>query len=513
MAIKLVAFFSFIFFGFVAQSQDTIFYYPSGKIASKGKLFNQIPEGYWVNFYEQGKVKSAGFKLAGLNDSLWIFFSENGTLNSKINYKNGKKNGFLLMFDDSGRIKSKENYLDNQLQGKQLYYYQNGKVERIENYEIGKKTGKHVYYNQEGELQQISTYSNNQLTEQIKVNRKDQYNKKQGVWIEIDTNIVIRLSGNYSNDLKNGYFRKFNAEGKLEIVDYYIDDVLQIAKNDLVKPQKFKNTDKNGNVIESGVLVNGKPEGKVTKYDESGRAVLFQNFQNGIVSEEGLFDENDLKTGEWKEFYTDGKIKSKGNYNNGLKEGEWTFWFENGNVEQKGKFIKGKPNGNWVLYFDDKSVKKEEIYRNGLLDGQYKEYDRMGNTIARGEFNEGEKDGNWLIVQGEISMKGQYQTGLKIGEWTYFYKNENPAYKGNYISGQADGKHIFYFDDGRKWFEGKYRNGKKEGTWYYYPKDAENSEKLDIFYQDGIELSYDGILIKPPFEPEDFENIREVYAD
>jgi hypothetical protein len=38
-------------------------------------------------------------------------------------------------------------------------------------------------------------------------------------------------------------------------------------------------------------------------------------------------------------------------------------------------------------------------------------------------------------------------------------------------------------------------------------------KELDIFYQDGIELSYDGILIKPPFEPEDFENIREVYAD
>lgn len=513
MDIKSFISFLFVFTSFVAQSQDTIFYYPSGKIASKGKLLNQIPEGYWVNFYEQGKIKSAGYKSSGFNDSLWIFFNDNGTVNSKINYRKGKKAGFLLMYDDSGRIKSKENYDENVLHGKQFYYFENGITERVENYELGKKSGKHVFYNQEGELQQISTYSNNQLTEQIKVNRKDQYNKKQGVWVDIDTNITIRLSGNYSNNLKNGYFRKFNAEGKLESVEYYIDDVLQNQKKDVIKPQKFRNTDKNGNVTETGILVNGKPEGKVTKFDESGRVAMIQNYQDGYLTEEGIFDENDLKTGEWKEYYISGKIKAKGNYLKGNKEGEWYFWSETENVEQKGRFLKGKPNGIWVMYHEDNTTRKEENYRSGLLDGTYVEYDRNGNVIAKGEFNEGEKDGEWLVVQGEITMKGQYQIGLKIGEWNYFYKNSKLAYQGTYVSGQAEGKHVFYFDDGRKWFEGKYRNGKKEGTWYYFPKDAENNEKLDIYYQDGIEISYDGTLIKPPFEPEDFENIREVYAD
>jgi antitoxin component YwqK of YwqJK toxin-antitoxin module len=55
----------------------------------------------------------------------------------------------------------------------------------------------------------------------------------------------------------------------------------------------------------------------------------------------GKFDENNLKTGNWEYYYSNGNIRKKGNYLNGLEEGYWESYWSNGKLMYKENYING----------------------------------------------------------------------------------------------------------------------------------------------------------------------------
>jgi antitoxin component YwqK of YwqJK toxin-antitoxin module len=55
----------------------------------------------------------------------------------------------------------------------------------------------------------------------------------------------------------------------------------------------------------------------------------------------GEFDDNNLKTGYWENYYSNGNLCYKGNYLNGLRHGYWEVYYRYGNLMWKGNYING----------------------------------------------------------------------------------------------------------------------------------------------------------------------------
>jgi antitoxin component YwqK of YwqJK toxin-antitoxin module len=71
-------------------------------------------------------------------------------------------------------------------------------------------------------------------------------------------------------------------------------------------------------------------------------------------------------------------------YDKGVKVGEWKFYYSNGKLEQKGKFNKkGKPDGTWTWYFENVTLQREQAFVAGLEDGEYIENDESGKSLLK----------------------------------------------------------------------------------------------------------------------------------
>jgi len=51
--------------------------------------------------------------------------------------------------------------------------------------------------------------------------------------------------------------------------------------------------------------------------------------------------------GQWEDYWSNGNLWSKGNYNNGERYGYWESYYQNGQLHWKGYFVNDKPHGYW----------------------------------------------------------------------------------------------------------------------------------------------------------------------
>ena len=66
----------------------------------------------------------------------------------------------------------------------------------------------------------------------------------------------------------------------------------------------------------------------------------------------------------WTVWWSNGNIKTEGNFKEGLKNGQFTFWFQNGQKKFEGVCRNDKLFGEWTFYNADGSVEKIKEYTN-----------------------------------------------------------------------------------------------------------------------------------------------------
>ncbi len=86
-----------------------------------------------------------------------------------------------------------------------------------------------------------------------------------------------------------------------------------------------------------------------------------QFHQNGNKSMEGSI-KNGLRYGEWKSYYSDGKIWSKGFFKNGLREGHGLVYYPNGEIQIDGYYAKGERTGIWKSFDEHGNMVSETDY-------------------------------------------------------------------------------------------------------------------------------------------------------
>jgi len=497
----------------LAQTNTTInpnglntFKYPNGRVSSEGMMRNGKPDGYWKTYYPTGILQSEGNRVNALLDSTWVFYTQTGDTAEIINYRLGKKSGYRYQYETVSQrnqvskhyLKSKELYLDDKLEGPAYYYFPSGKIRQVINHRNGKKQGASREYNEDGIVITLYGFHNDIMIEREFVNRVNEKGEKTGAW------------------------KTFYPDGKLKEEEYYKNGVLDGAT--LLYSEKTGNvisgrTYRDGNIVEDsapikadlvdlitywdddvtikrkGTYLDSIPIGFHYFYNSSGvpeKAIRYNN--KGIRTAEGPVDENEKRTGEWKNYSETGELRSNGMFVNDRQNGVWNYYSPNGKKEQIGNFNNGVMEGEWKWFFPSGNVFREETYVRNRLQGLSIQYSDSATIVAKGEYVNGEREGFWIENVGHAREEGNYIMGLKNGMWKTYYIDGQPYHSGSFVQGVPDGRHIFYYPDGKTIKEEQYYvMGRRDKNWKKYYENG--SLFLTITYKNDVETRINGIRI------------------
>lgn len=130
------------------------------------------------------------------------------------------------------------------------------------------------------------------------------------------------------------------------------------------------------------------------------------------------------------------QLQMKGIYSslNPAKEDGYFEWYHsNGKLKHKGNYENGKSIGEHLWYGYNGNLEAIENYKNGKLDGVYEEYHPNGKLMDKSSFVEGLQNG-WSIYcreDGTKQSEGNFKLGNRDGDWKYY--DEKGKLKGTTI--------------------------------------------------------------------------------
>ena len=185
------------------------------------------------------------------------------------------------------------------------------------------------------------------------------------------------------------------------------------------------------------------------------------------------FDENKKRTGTWKKYYPNNRVRYIGQFENGKEVGTFRyydittskhpviikefsatsdsayvrFFSLKAKLSSKGYMIGKKRVGKWIYYFPNTGKTfSEEFYVDGKLEGDVKNYYKNGKVLEHAQYQNGKLHG----VSKKYSEIGQLMEEL------------------TYENGLLNGPGKYYDMKGDLKEEGIYRNGNRYGKWEYY---------------------------------------------
>lgn len=178
---------------------------------------------------------------------------------------------------------------------------------------------------------------------------------------------------------------------------YYPNGTLQFEKHFAGKEETpsgmWKYYYMDGKTFATAVFDKAHPKGKEWQfYDHTGAPLFKESYDTLKVIELGqmqtpetvlLLNGNDVVQ---YQFYSDGTLRSKGQYRNGLRHGHWAFYHPNGFVQTEADFIDGKENGTYCVYHENGIPYYRGLYSNGQRTGVWEFYDADGKLISSKQF-------------------------------------------------------------------------------------------------------------------------------
>lgn len=165
-------------------------------------------------------------------------------------------------------------------------------------------------------------------------------------------------------------------------------------------------------------------------YDSNGlilNGMYSKNKIDGRLIEKGFFAYG-LKTGVWKHWFDDGRLKKVISWKKGMRWGRYKFFSKSGELFISGSYKRNKKNGVWKTFSD---IVIEETWSQDKLNGLYRET-LGGNVIVKGYYKDGLKHGVWTDFKSK--KKKKYENGKLIpydgkGFWSKLFK-KNKKKKG-----------------------------------------------------------------------------------
>jgi uncharacterized protein len=420
------------------------------------------------------------YNIDGNKTGYWEYYYNNGQLSSKGSYVDGKEEGYWETYYENGKLESKGSYKNGENDGYLELYYSNGKLMTKGNYKDGKEDGYWESYFYNGELHYKGSYKDGE---------------RDGNWEEYHSNGNLWRKGSYKD---NELIEKLSiTEGKKLFI-----------------PRKLNFNDSrysdhnNAQPIKDGVRIN--------QYDIDGNKQGYWEgyYPNGKLESKGSYN-NGKKDGYWVWYHSNGKLDSKGNYVDGLRDGYWEYYYDNGKLDSKGSYKNGKREGYWEAYYDNGELELKWIYKDGKKDGYCETYNDNGGLMYKGIYKNGEliqespiTENKKIFIPRKLSNNDSRYTehnnaqpmvdglrinqydidGNKTGYWEEYFSNGELDFKGSYKNGLRDGYWVEYYSSGNLWFKGSYKDDLRDGYWEWYHNNGKLHSKGN--YKDDKEDGY-----------------------
>jgi antitoxin component YwqK of YwqJK toxin-antitoxin module len=126
-------------------------------------------------------------------------------------------------------------------------------------------------------------------------------------------------------------------------------------------------------------------------------------------------------------YYDRGKLKAKGMLFGRDKVGKWVYYYKKGPVFYEENYVEGKLSGKSIVYFKSNGkIAEESDYKNGLLDGHSKNYSDKGVLIEDVIYKNGKPNGlaKYFELSGGLKERGVYKNGIRVGKWEFYLDGE-----------------------------------------------------------------------------------------
>jgi antitoxin component YwqK of YwqJK toxin-antitoxin module len=244
-----------------------------------------------------------------------------------------------------------------------------------------------------------------------------------------------------ANGLKQGYWTVLNSTKHLP----------GYSDQDKVEEGAYKDNLKQGLWLQ--YFPGGALKNKITFKDNRPEGYTVSYFASGKVCEEGIW-KNNRWVGDYKLCYENGVVQHQFHYtDNGKRDGPQQYFYPNGQKMIDCNFSAGKQTGASTEYYDDGSVKAKENFNNGELDQSSSQtFPPKANSTPDNAAVEAAKDApKPQVTQVKADEKPNIpQTPFNgQGYWKLYNKNKQIVKDGNFVNGHlADGKEYIYNDDG-----------------------------------------------------------------
>lgn len=188
----------------------------------------------------------------------------------------------------------------------------------------------------------------------------------------------------------------------------------------------WKSYYENGRLRYRGYFLNGTPVGEMVKYYPDGLVQAKMNFDpSGKISYVKLFNEQ-------------GKLVAEGKYFDKLKDSTWNYYSpDHGKLILSESFLHGKKNGISYKYYQNGKISELIEWNNDSEFGKWEQYYENGDLRLKCAHSEGKRSGIFQsFYPGKIiSISGEYKNGLMNGKWTYFNEKGEFDLSIEYIDG------------------------------------------------------------------------------
>lgn len=203
--------------------------------------------------------------------------------------------------------------------------------------------------------------------------------------------------------------------------------------------------------------------------------VCFFSYSSDICAQKiNQFDKNKKRTGIWKKYYQNKRIRYVGRFKDGKEVGTFKyydirtskfptavktfkpdtdsafvkFFTLAGKLRSEGWMVLRDRVGKWTYYFPNGKLFSEEYYKNGKLEGTIKNYYKNGKPLEVTEYVNGMKNGvsKTYSDEGVLIEEVTYKDNILNGKAKYFELNGNLRERGVYRGGKRYGKWEFFLD-------------------------------------------------------------------
>ncbi|HTH57914.1 MAG TPA: hypothetical protein VL728_17825 [Cyclobacteriaceae bacterium] len=318
---------------FKEGKQDSIWesYNEDGVLYQRSTYKSKNQHGKYEVFYPNGQPSATGQYAYGRQTGLWKFFQPNGALVQQGYYFMDLPDSVWETYYPNGKLKLREVLYRGEPRGIWKYYFENGSIAVESDYgSRGKQIVNNMWAEDGAQLVKngngiyVSHHPNGAIHESGKIMN----GHRVGIWKTYSTQKKLLEEGEYKED-KHYVINSWSFEGKPMVVnrngsyENYHDDSTgvvneagKILKGIRTREWEVRNRDKV--LLQKNNYVNGSLEGKFQSF-----------FETGTVSAEGSFRE-DKRIDVWTWYHENGAVESSIGFVDGKKDGIQLFFDQDG---------------------------------------------------------------------------------------------------------------------------------------------------------------------------------------